>query len=66
MPNDLDMEDAAPAGLLRRAWKYGSLAAVLAISAYLLWPDASATGPGKRSAATVRQSTPPAPLRSDV
>jgi hypothetical protein len=34
MANDHDIEEAAPKGLLRRAWKYGSLLAVLAVGAW--------------------------------
>jgi raffinose/stachyose/melibiose transport system substrate-binding protein len=43
MANDHDIEDAAPKGLLRRVWKYGSLLAVLSVSAWLLWPVGAGT-----------------------
>jgi raffinose/stachyose/melibiose transport system substrate-binding protein len=51
MANDHDMEEAAPKGLLRRVWKYGSLLAVLAVSAWLLWPPGAGAGAAGQAAA---------------
>ena len=52
MANDHDIEESAPKGLLGRVWKYGSLCAVLAVSAWLLWPGGAGAGAaGKAGAA---------------
>jgi raffinose/stachyose/melibiose transport system substrate-binding protein len=52
MANGCDIEGAQPrVGFLRRVWKYGSLLAVLAVSAWLLWPPGAATDASGQAAA---------------